>query len=329
MEKQNKAAGEMVSISIDETVDRTELFGGMDHNLKIVEDEYHVDIIQRDNKLLIKGNHPEEAAQVISEMMEVLKKGEKLDEQKINYIEDLNREGKSFKEENIGSDIICFTHDGKPLKAKTLGQKGYVETIRRREVVFGIGPAGTGKTYIAVAMAVNALKNKEVSRIILARPAVEAGERLGFLPGDLQEKVDPYLRPLYDALNDVLGRETAARLKEKENIEVVPLAYMRGRTLDNSFIILDEAQNTTPEQMKMFLTRMGFGSKVVVTGDITQIDLPRGKKSGLIEAQRALRDVKEIGFCYLKDADVVRHQLVKKIINAYDNYYRHNPPEED
>ncbi|MBQ0078728.1 MAG: PhoH family protein [Eubacterium sp.] len=319
----------MISVSIDETIDRTELFGGMDKNIKAVEDEYGVDIIQRDNQLLIKGERPEEAAAVIREMMSVLKKGDKLDEQKINYIEDLSKEGKSFEKENVGRDIICFTHDGKPLKAKTVGQKGYVETIRRKDVVFGIGPAGTGKTYIAVAMAVNALKNKEVSRIILARPAVEAGERLGFLPGDLQEKVDPYLRPLYDALHDVLGRETAARLKEKETIEVVPLAYMRGPTLDNSFIILDEAQNTTPEQMKMFLTRMGFGSKVVVTGDVTQVDLPRGKKSGLVEAQKVLKGVKEIGFCYLKDVDVVRHQLVKKIIGAYDEYYRFNPPTED
>ncbi len=319
----------MFSITLDETVDRTELFGGMDKNLSMVEDTYHVNIIQRDDKLLIKGDRTEEAADVLEEMVAVLDKGEKLDEQKINYIEDLSSEGKSFKEANPGKDIICFTHDGKPLKAKTIGQKGYVDTIRKRDVVFGIGPAGTGKTYIAVAMAVNALKNKEVQRIILARPAVEAGERLGFLPGDLQEKVDPYLRPLYDALHDMLGRETAARLKEKETIEVVPLAYMRGRTLDNSFIILDEAQNTTTEQMKMFLTRMGFGSKVVVTGDITQIDLPRGKKSGLVEAQRVLRDVKEIGFCFLKDVDVVRHQLVKKIIGAYDDYYRHNPPTED
>ena len=201
--------------------------------------------------------------------------------------------------------------------------------IRSMDIVFGIGPAGTGKTYIAVAMAVNAFKNKEVQKIILARPAVEAGERLGFLPGDLQEKVDPYLRPLYDALYDVLGRESALRLKEKEVIEVVPLAYMRGRTLDNSFIILDEAQNTTPEQMKMFLTRMGFGSKVVVTGDITQIDLPRGKKSGLVEARKVLRDVEEIGFCHLKDVDVVRHQLVKKVISAYDSYYRAHPREEE
>ena len=202
-----------------------------------------------------------------------------------------------------------------------------MNSIREKDVVFGIGPAGTGKTYIAVAMAINAFKNKEVQKIILARPAVEAGERLGFLPGDLQDKVDPYLRPLYDALYDVLGRDAAQRLKEKEAIEVVPLAYMRGRTLDNSFIILDEAQNTTREQMKMFLTRMGFGSKVVVTGDITQIDLPRGKKSGLVEAERVLKDVKDIAFCYLKDADVVRHELVRKIINAYDRYYKKYPEE--
>ena len=325
----NHENSEMIRVSIDETVDRAELFGGMDKNLKMVEDEYGVAVIQRDNDLLIKGERPQEAARVIEEMMAVLDKHEKLDEQKINYIEDLDKEGRSFKDEAPGRNVICFTHDGKPLKAKTSGQAGYVDTIRKKDVVFGIGPAGTGKTYLAVAMAVNALKNKEINRIILARPAVEAGERLGFLPGDLQEKVDPYLRPLYDALHDMLGRETAARLKERGTIEVVPLAYMRGRTLDNSFIILDEAQNTTPEQMKMFLTRMGFGSKVVITGDITQVDLPRGKRSGLIEAQRVLRNVKEIGFCYLKDVDVVRHQLVKKIVNAYEDYYRHNPPAED
>ncbi len=225
--------------------------------------------------------------------------------------------------------MICFTHKGKPLRPKTIGQKKYVESIRKKDIVFGIGPAGTGKTYIAVAMAVNAFKNKEVQKIILARPAVEAGERLGFLPGDLQDKVDPYLRPLYDALYDVLGRDASLRLKEKEAIEVVPLAYMRGRTLDNSFVILDEAQNTTREQMKMFLTRMGFGSKVVVTGDVTQIDLPRGKKSGLVEASKVLKDVADIDFCYLKDTDVVRHELVKKIINAYDRYYKKYPEDDD
>ena len=267
------------------------------------------------------------AQSIVEEFMNILASGESLGKQKAAYVIGLKKEGLSYKESNIAKDIICFTHKGKPLKPKTLGQKQYVESIRGNDIVFGIGPAGTGKTYIAVAMAVNAFKNKEVQKIILARPAVEAGERLGFLPGDLQDKVDPYLRPLYDALYDVLGRDAALRLKEKEAIEVVPLAYMRGRTLDNSFIILDEAQNTTREQMKMFLTRMGFGSKVVVTGDVTQIDLPKGKKSGLVEAARVLRNIKGIEFCYLKDADVVRHELVKRIINAYDRYYKKYPEE--
>ena len=329
MENSRREAINLLSIPISDTIDRGELFGGLDRNLKLIEDSLKVDIIQRDNELILKGVQTDRAGRIIREMMDVLEKGEKLDEQKINYIADLSDKGISYNSENVSGDIICFTHEGKPLRPKTIGQKGYVDTIRRKDIVFGIGPAGTGKTYIAVAMAVNAFKNKEIQKIILARPAVEAGERLGFLPGDLQEKVDPYLRPLYDALYDVLGRESALRLKEKEVIEVVPLAYMRGRTLDNSFIILDEAQNTTPEQMKMFLTRMGFGSKVVVTGDVTQIDLPRGKKSGLIEASKILKDVKEIGFCYMKDADVVRHQLVKKIINAYDVYYRAHPPKEE
>ena len=319
----------IMKVQVSETIDRGELFGGMDRNLRLVEKDFDVDIIQRDNELILKGAHTIEAGQVIEEMMSVLEKGEKLDEQKINYITELNDRGISYKNENPGKDIICFTFEGNPLRPKTIGQKGYVDTIRKKDIVFGIGPAGTGKTYIAVAMAVNAFKNKEIQKIILARPAVEAGERLGFLPGDLQEKVDPYLRPLYDALYDVLGRESALRLKEKEAIEVVPLAYMRGRTLDNSFIILDEAQNTTPEQMKMFLTRMGFNSKIVVTGDVTQIDLPRGKRSGLVEASRVLKDIKEIGFCYMKDVDVVRHQLVKKVINAYDDYYSKHPPKDE
>ena len=319
----------IMKVQVSETIDRGELFGGMDRNLRLVEKDFDVDIIQRDNELILKGAHTIEAGQVIEEMMSVLEKGEKLDEQKINYITELNDRGISYKNENPGKDIICFTFEGKPLRPKTIGQKGYVDTIRKKDIVFGIGPAGTGKTYIAVAMAVNAFKNKEIQKIILARPAVEAGERLGFLPGDLQEKVDPYLRPLYDALYDVLGRESALRLKEKEAIEVVPLAYMRGRTLDNTFIILDEAQNTTPEQMKMFLTRMGFNSKIVVTGDVTQIDLPRGKRSGLVEASRVLKDIKEIGFCYMKDVDVVRHQLVKKVINAYDDYYSKHPPKDE
>ena len=244
-----------------------------------------------------------------------------MDQQKAGYIADLAESGISYSRQaetsHLDKEIICFTHDGKPLRPKTIGQKEYVKTIRNKDIVFGIGPAGTGKTYIAVAMAVQAFKNKDVQKIILARPAVEAGERLGFLPGDLQEKVDPYLRPLYDALYDVLGRESALRLKEKEIIEVVPLAYMRGRTLDNSFIILDEAQNTTSEQMKMFLTRIGFNSKVIVTGDITQTDLPPGKKSGLAEAIRILRGIPGIGIVELTGQDIVRHELVQQIVEAY------------
>lgn len=317
------------AIIIEDTFDRGELFGNLDCNLKLIEEHLGVVIIQRDNMLTIKGDKLETAEKVINELMTLIKKGEKLDIQKVTYIIDLCKQGISYAESHMDKDIVCYTHMGKPLKPKTLGQKYYIKSMRNKDVVFGIGPAGTGKTYLAVAMAVNAFKKKDVQKIILARPAVEAGERLGFLPGDLQDKVDPYLRPLYDALYDILGRDTALRLKEKEIIEVVPLAYMRGRTLDNSFIILDEAQNTTREQMKMFLTRMGFGSKVVVTGDVTQIDLPRGKTSGLTEAVRVLKGVDDIDFCFLKDTDVVRHELVKKIINAYDKYYEKNPPKEE
>lgn len=321
-------------IQIVQEIDRIELFGNLDVNLDLIKDATGVDIFQRDNELIFKADESKTeeeqdaaltlAQNIIEEFMSILTSGELLSKQKASYVIELKKAGLSYKESDIAKDVICFTHKGKPLKPKTLGQKNYVQSIRKNDIVFGIGPAGTGKTYIAVAMAVNAFKNKEVQKIILARPAVEAGERLGFLPGDLQDKVDPYLRPLYDALYDVLGRDAALRLKEKEAIEVVPLAYMRGRTLDNSFIILDEAQNTTREQMKMFLTRMGFGSKVVVTGDVTQIDLPAGKKSGLVEASRVLKNVEGIEFCYLKDADVVRHELVKRIINAYDRYYKNN-----
>lgn len=314
-------------IQIPDEIDRIELFGNLDSNLALIHEATEAEVFQRDDGLILKGENLDLAEAIITEWIDVLCKGESLDKQKAAYIISLKKEGISYKENNVSNDIICFTHKGKPLKPKTLGQKNYVNSIKKRDIVFGIGPAGTGKTYLAVAMAVNAYKSKEIQKIILARPAVEAGERLGFLPGDLQDKVDPYLRPLYDALYDVLGREAALRLKEKEVIEVVPLAYMRGRTLDNSFIILDEAQNTTREQMKMFLTRMGFGSKVVVTGDITQIDLPRGKKSGLVEAIRVLKPVKDIDFCYLKDTDVVRHELVKKIINAYEQFYKKYPQE--
>ena len=312
-------------IQIPQTIDRTELFGNLDSNLTLIREATGVDIIQRDDGLILKGDDPDAAEEILKELTEALIRGENLDRQKVNYIIGLQQDGISYSESNVDKDVICFTHRGKPLKPKTVGQKNYVNSIRKKDIVFGVGPAGTGKTYIAVAMAINAYKNKEVQKIILARPAVEAGERLGFLPGDLQDKVDPDLRPLYDALYDVLGRDAALRLKEKEVIEVVPLAYMRGRTLDSSFIILDEAQNTTREQMKMFLTRMGFGSKVVVTGDVTQIDLPKGKKSGLVEAIRVLKNVDGIDFCYLKDVDVVRHELVKKIINAYDQYYKKYP----
>ena len=315
-------------IQLSSEIDRTELFGNLDVNLDLIQEAAGVEIIQRDDQLILKGDSDDAldmAEGLLGELSSILENGEKLDKQKVLYVISLSREGVSYRESKVNRDVICFTHNGRPLKPKTIGQKAYVDSIRSKDVVFGIGPAGTGKTYIAVAMAVNAYKNKEVQKIILARPAVEAGERLGFLPGDLQDKVDPYLRPLYDALYDVLGRDAALRLKEKDVIEVVPLAYMRGRTLDNAFIILDEAQNTTREQMKMFLTRMGFGSKVVVTGDITQIDLPRGKKSGLVEAERVLKNVRDIDFCYLKDTDVIRHELVKKIINAYDQFYKKHP----
>ena len=324
-------------IKINEDIDRVELFGNLDVNLDLIKEATGVDIFQRNDELILKADEktePEQqeealelAEKIIAELIMVLESENTLGKQKASYVISLCKEGLSYRDSNISRDVICFTHRGKPLKPKTLGQKEYVKAIRENDIVFGIGPAGTGKTYIAVAMAINAFKNKEVQKIILARPAVEAGERLGFLPGDLQEKVDPYLRPLYDALYDVLGRDAALRLREKEIIEVVPLAYMRGRTLDNSFIILDEAQNTTKEQMKMFLTRMGFGSKVVVTGDITQIDLPKGKKSGLVEAQRVLENVRGISFCQLKDTDVVRHELVRRIINAYDRYYKKYPEE--
>lgn len=319
---------EELKIKIDHEQDTNELFGNLDVNLKIIKDNYDVDIVQRQDEIILKGKEAAKAQQVIVELLGILESGEILDAQKVNYVISLNNKGLSYRNSNINKDVICFTHRGKPIKPKTIGQTSYAQSIKNNDIVFGVGPAGTGKTYIAVAMAINAFKNKDVQKIILARPAVEAGERLGFLPGDLQEKVDPYLRPLYDALYDIMGRESALRLKEKEVIEVVPLAYMRGRTLDNSFIILDEAQNATKEQMKMFLTRMGFGSKVVVTGDITQIDLPKGKKSGLIDAINVLDKVEGIEFCFLKDADVVRHALVRRIIVAYERYARVNPEQE-
>ncbi len=317
----------MIHIPLEDDIDRQTLFGSMDANLQLIREATGVDIIQRDDGLTLKGpaRHMQDARKILEELETMIRKGEKIDSQKLHYVIALESEGVSYGEHNVSGDTIAFTCQGRPIKPKTIGQKRYVNSIRKRDVVFAIGPAGTGKTYLAVAMAVRAMKNKEVQKIILARPAVEAGENLGFLPGDLQDKVDPYLRPLYDALYDMLGREKALALKEKEIIEVVPLAYMRGRTLDDAFIILDEAQNTTREQMKMFLTRMGFGSKIVVTGDVTQIDLPKGRKSGLVEAEKILKDVKGIDFCYLKGVDVVRHEMVKRIISAYDEYYKNHP----
>lgn len=307
-------------ISLSDTVDAGAIFGTHDAYLKIIEESFQVTIILRGDEIIIDGESAANAESAINDLIWLAESGEIVDRQKIEYIVSLADAGETYKKSNINKDIVAFTQKGKPIKAKTFGQKEYIDAIRKRDIVFGIGPAGTGKTYLAVAMAVREYKNKNVEKIILARPAVEAGERLGFLPGDLQEKVDPYLRPLYDALYEIMGRETALRLKETETIEVVPLAYMRGRTLNNAFIILDEAQNTTREQMKMFLTRMGMGSRVVITGDVTQIDLPDGKHSGLLHAEKVLKNVKEIAFCHLTDADVVRHSLVKRIINAYEKF---------
>lgn len=311
---------DIVRFEIPEDINREQLFGTLDANIKQVEKATGTSIVMRDDGLFIKGTENLKAANIINRMVENLRVEPEIDTRRVNYLIDLEQKGESFDAREQVNDVICYTHRGKPLRPKTKGQKRYIDTIRRNDMVFGIGPAGTGKTYLACALAANALKNKEVERIILARPAVEAGESLGFLPGDLQDKVDPYLRPLYDAIFEIVGQETAARLKESGVIEVVPLAYMRGRTLDNSFIILDEAQNTTREQMKMFLTRMGFNSKVVVTGDITQIDLPKGAGSGLVEAKRVLSGVEGVEFSYLTEVDVVRHELVKRIIKAYSDY---------
>ncbi len=314
-----------IKYKIDNITEPSQLFGALDSNLSAIEKDCGVSVVYRGDEITISGEECDRAVSVINELKTLIENGQSIDEQKLNYILSLSKDGISYTQSNVSKDVVCFTHRGKPIKAKTLGQKEYVEAIRKHDICFGIGPAGTGKTYLAVAMAINSLKNKDVEKLILARPAVEAGERLGFLPGDLQEKVDPYLRPLYDALYEMLGRDAALRLKEKEIIEVVPLAYMRGRTLDNSFIILDEAQNATKEQMKMFLTRMGFGSKVIVTGDISQVDLPRGKRSGLTDAMHVLKNVEGIAFCELKDTDVVRHPLVRRIVNAYDRYLERHP----
>ena len=298
------------------------LFGAFDGNVKAVEKKYLVSVLNRDGEIRVSGapDNVEKASRVISQLLQLAEQGEPITEQNINYIFSMveNKEDKSYTE--LTEDCVCVTVKGKPIKPKTFGQKQYTSMIADNTITFGIGPAGTGKTYLAVAMAVSSFRKKEVSRIILTRPAVEAGESLGFLPGDLQTKVDPYLRPLYDALFEMLGAESFQAYQEKGMIEVAPLAYMRGRTLDDSFIILDEAQNTTKEQMKMFLTRIGFHSKVVITGDITQVDLPTGKKSGLKDAIRILKNIDDIGIQYLTDRDVVRHPLIQKIIRAYDRF---------
>lgn len=299
------------------------LFGSFDENARLIENAFNVVITSRTDGIKISGdseNNVDLAISTCENLISMSKTDENLPEQTVRYVLDMILEGRKDDLQSFGNDCICITGRGKPIKAKTVGQKNYVNAIKNNTITLGIGPAGTGKTFLAVAMAVNALRAKQVSRIILTRPAVEAGERLGFLPGDLQSKIDPYLRPLYDALFEMLGLEGYTRQVEKGAIEIAPLAYMRGRTLDDAFIILDEAQNTTPEQMKMFLTRLGFGSKAVVTGDITQIDLPSGAKSGLSQAAKILEDIEGISVFRLNDTDIVRHSLVQKIIKAYEKF---------
>ena len=316
------------TMSVDRMEHIIDVFGSFDQNLRIIETELDVKVAYRDEMIKVSGEADKVmlAEKAIAGLLSLAAKGENIDAQNVRYIIKLVSEGRDGKIGELAQDVVCITAKGKPVKAKTLGQKQYVQAIMENTITLGIGPAGTGKTYLAVAAAVSAFRNKEVNRIILTRPAVEAGERLGFLPGDLQSKVDPYLRPLYDALFDMLGAETYNKYLERGNIEVAPLAYMRGRTLDDSFIILDEAQNTSREQMKMFLTRIGFGSKVVITGDVTQIDLPGDKASGLKEAMKVLRGIDDIAICTLTGADVVRHVLVQKIIEAYEKHDKANQP---
>ena len=298
------------------------IFGSLDSFIKVIERNLHIDIVLRDGSVKVIGEEKacDRALRTFQELLTLSHNGNVITQQNINYVLDLVKTSSSTTMESLDSDLVCNTIHGKPIKPKTLGQKKYVNQIREKMMTFGIGPAGTGKTYLAMALAIRAFKEDEVGKIILTRPAIEAGESLGFLPGDLQSKIDPYLRPLYDALYQIMGAESFIKNSEKGLIEVAPLAYMRGRTLDNAFIILDEAQNTTPAQMKMFLTRVGFGSKVVITGDLSQKDLPHNVKSGLDEAAKVLKDIDEIGFCYLTNKDVVRHPLVQKIVQAYENY---------
>lgn len=315
-------------IGIERMEEAINLFGSFDENIRLLESEFQVTVVNRGGELVISGE-PENvmlAEKAVQALLTLSAKGESISEQHVRYVVGLCRSGQSERIGELTQDVICITSKGRPVKPKTIGQKQYVDAIMQDTVTIGVGPAGTGKTYLAVAAAVAAFRDKQVNRIILTRPAVEAGERLGFLPGDLQSKVDPYLRPLYDALFDMLGAETYQKYLERGNIEVAPLAYMRGRTLDDSFIILDEAQNTTPEQMKMFLTRMGVGSKVVVTGDVTQIDLPDKVRSGLIDALRVLRDVEGIAQVRLTEKDVVRHRLVQQIVKAYEKAAEEKTP---
>ena len=302
------------------------VFGSFDENIRRIEEAFSVTIVNRGTDLKITGDEEaaDKAARTLEGLLALASKGEAIDEQRVRYLMTLVREDNDAQVAQMTKDVVCITAKGKPIKAKTVGQQHYMRAIQKNTITLGVGPAGTGKTYLAVAAAVAAFRERSVNRIILTRPAVEAGERLGFLPGDLQNKVDPYLRPLYDALYDMLGPETFQKYQERGSIEVAPLAYMRGRTLDDSFIILDEAQNTTKEQMKMFLTRLGFGSKIVITGDVTQIDLPGDKTSGLKDAIRVLEGVKDISICRLTSADVVRHALVQEIINAYEKADRKN-----
>ena len=307
-------------VNAERIEDLIAVFGSFDENIKRIEDALSVQIVNRGTDLKVIGDEEmaEKAVRTLEGLLSLASKGETIDEQRVRYLITLVNEGNDHQIMQMAKDVVCITAKGKPIKAKTVGQQVYMRAIMKNTITIGVGPAGTGKTYLAVAAAVSAFRERTVNRIILTRPAVEAGERLGFLPGDLQNKVDPYLRPLYDALYDMLGAETFQKYQERGAIEVAPLAYMRGRTLDDSFIILDEAQNTTREQMKMFLTRLGFGSKIVITGDVTQIDLPEEKVSGLKDAIRVLDGVEDIAICRLGSADVVRHALVQKIINAYE-----------
>jgi len=312
------------TVNAERVEDIIAVFGSFDENIKRIEDAFGVSIVNRGTDLKITGDEEraDKAARTLEGLLALASKGEAIDEQRVRYLITLIGEGNDAQVTQMTKDVVCITAKGKPIKAKTVGQQNYMKAIQKNTITLGVGPAGTGKTYLAVAAAVAAFRERSVNRIILTRPAVEAGERLGFLPGDLQNKVDPYLRPLYDALYDMLGPETFQKYQERGSIEVAPLAYMRGRTLDDSFIILDEAQNTTKEQMKMFLTRLGFGSKIVITGDVTQIDLPSDKTSGLKDAMRVLEGVKDIAVCKLTSADVVRHALVQEIINAYEKAER-------